>query len=413
MKKHLTIISFLILSISAKAQNFYSVGYYDVTNGTIAALYKNNKRLYTAHITGMPSKAFKVVCNSEGDVFWLVNHYNYPSNTLHHTEILKNNQVYASTENQSKIHISDMYCLNDTIFYTGYLLNETGIAIATVWKGDDFATHWVLGDGIHASVIKDADVDKETCIPYYCGYITDSLQNATIWKGPQLLYKQEPVGYRNSSCANEISVDNGSVYTNGYYTFSYDGESCREPVIWKNDSVVFSATELDFLGYLYAHQGDYYFTYSYPHGMYYAVFKNHSELMELISQTGVYCICGDSDDIYMTGNSSGLGCIWKNFEVYLQPNNSSRLYDLVVSYANTGMNEIKENGFTVYPNPATGVLFVEASLPEQTFRITNLMGQTLLQGHITAETQQIDISNLPTGMYFISVGEQTVKFVVR
>jgi hypothetical protein len=41
------------------------------------------------------------------------------------------------------------------------------------------------------------------------------------------------------------------------------------------------------------------------------------------------------------------------------------------------------------------------------------MGQTLLQGHISAETQQIDISTLPAGMYFISVGEQTVKFVVK
>ena len=71
--------------------------------------------------------------------------------------------------------------------------------------------------------------------------------------------------------------------------------------------------------------------------------------------------------------------------------------------------------FAVYPNPTIGVLFVEtrliASLPDPTYHITNLMGQTLLQGHITAEKQQIDIANLPSGMYFISVGEQILKFV--
>ena len=39
------------------------------------------------------------------------------------------------------------------------------------------------------------------------------------------------------------------------------------------------------------------------------------------------------------------------------------------------------------------------------------MGQTLLQGTLATETQQIDISSLPAGMYFISVGEQTRKFV--
>ena len=82
-----------------------------------------------------------------------------------------------------------------------------------------------------------------------------------------------------------------------------------------------------------------------------------------------------------------------------------------------GVDEHKESvSFSVYPNPADGVLVVEtqciASLPEQTsYRITNLVGQTLLQDNITAETQQINIENLPTGMYFISVGETTQKFV--
>ena len=86
-----------------------------------------------------------------------------------------------------------------------------------------------------------------------------------------------------------------------------------------------------------------------------------------------------------------------------------------------GMEEIGPSTgsgtFTVYPNPANGVLFVRTlratSLPDQTYRITNLMGQTLLQGHITGEIQQIDIANLPMGMYFISLGGQTVKFVVK
>ena len=72
---------------------------------------------------------------------------------------------------------------------------------------------------------------------------------------------------------------------------------------------------------------------------------------------------------------------------------------------------------TVYPNPTNGILFVETrratSLPEQTYRITNLMGQTVLSGNITAETQRIDVSSLPQGMYFITVGEGTRKFVVN
>ncbi len=72
---------------------------------------------------------------------------------------------------------------------------------------------------------------------------------------------------------------------------------------------------------------------------------------------------------------------------------------------------------TVYPNPTHSVLVVEtchgASLQTPTYRITNLMGQTLMRGIITAETQQIDVSNLPQGMYFISVGDVTRKFIVN
>ena len=73
--------------------------------------------------------------------------------------------------------------------------------------------------------------------------------------------------------------------------------------------------------------------------------------------------------------------------------------------------------FTVYPNPTNGVLFVEtrliASLPDQTYRITNLVGQTVLSGNINAENQQINVSSLPQGMYFITFAGETQKFVVR
>ena len=79
--------------------------------------------------------------------------------------------------------------------------------------------------------------------------------------------------------------------------------------------------------------------------------------------------------------------------------------------------ETIKTDFTVYPNPAKNVLFVETrratSLPDPTYRITNLMGQTQLQGCITAENQQINIENLPAGMYFISMDNQTTKFIVR
>ncbi|MBR3491958.1 MAG: choice-of-anchor J domain-containing protein [Bacteroidales bacterium] len=93
--------------------------------------------------------------------------------------------------------------------------------------------------------------------------------------------------------------------------------------------------------------------------------------------------------------------------------------DGIHNFVVVGTDGLEENevGFSIYPNPSNGILFVQTlratSLPAQTYRITNLMGQTLMMGQITAETQQIDVANLPNGMYFIDIDGFVQKFVVE
>ena len=49
----------------------------------------------------------------------------------------------------------------------------------------------------------------------------------------------------------------------------------------------------------------------------------------------------------------------------------------------------------------------------ETYRIVNPIGQTVMEDQITAEKQQIDMRNLSKGVYFITVGGATRKFVVE
>ena len=111
----------------------------------------------------------------------------------------------------------------------------------------------------------------------------------------------------------------------------------------------------------------------------------------------------------------GLRCYWNYGNLLFTLNRDN--CDAIYTELHNGLDDPEEMLFALYPNPTHGVLFVETvctpSLPSQTYRITNMMGQTLMTGQISAETQQIDVSNLPQGMYFISVGEVTQKFVVR
>lgn len=93
--------------------------------------------------------------------------------------------------------------------------------------------------------------------------------------------------------------------------------------------------------------------------------------------------------------------------------------DGIHNFVVVGTDGLEENevGFSIYPNPSNGILFVQTlratSLPAQTYRITNLMGQTLMMGQITAETQQINVANLPNGLYFIDIDGFVRKFVVE
>ena len=114
----------------------------------------------------------------------------------------------------------------------------------------------------------------------------------------------------------------------------------------------------------------------------------------------------------------GMRCYWSEGELVFKygDEDCDAVYD--------ELHGIDENGpstgsgaLTVYPNPTNGVLFVQTlhatSLPAETYRITNLMGQTLLAGQITNENQQINVSALPQGMYFITIAGETRKFVVN
>ena len=115
----------------------------------------------------------------------------------------------------------------------------------------------------------------------------------------------------------------------------------------------------------------------------------------------------------------GLRCYWLDGNLILKTSNDD--CDAIYSELHNGLDEpTGEAAFVVYPNPANGVLFIEthgrASL-QTAYRITNLMGQILLSGHVETfhETslQSIDVSKLAAGMYFVSVGGQTAKFVVK
>ena len=69
--------------------------------------------------------------------------------------------------------------------------------------------------------------------------------------------------------------------------------------------------------------------------------------------------------------------------------------------------------FTLFPNPANGVVFVRAhDMANREYRISNVFGQILKTGCLTDEIQQIDVQDLPNGIYFVTIGNSTQKLLI-
>jgi PKD repeat protein len=64
---------------------------------------------------------------------------------------------------------------------------------------------------------------------------------------------------------------------------------------------------------------------------------------------------------------------------------------------------LPENGLLVYPNPASNELFVTAGVTINNVTVTNQIGQKVYSGTTNGKDISIDISSLPSGLYFVKV----------
>jgi len=76
-------------------------------------------------------------------------------------------------------------------------------------------------------------------------------------------------------------------------------------------------------------------------------------------------------------------------------------YDSVM----VGINEQQETRLSLYPNPATDKITIEASSEptKSQLTISSISGQALITHQITEPKTQLDISDLPRGVYFVRV----------
>jgi hypothetical protein len=72
-----------------------------------------------------------------------------------------------------------------------------------------------------------------------------------------------------------------------------------------------------------------------------------------------------------------------------------------------GENNKQEYIFNLYPNPNSGVIYIETNLSsDNAFRIYNILGEEITMSEKLLHYQKIDISEFPNGIYFGQVSEK-------
>jgi len=78
----------------------------------------------------------------------------------------------------------------------------------------------------------------------------------------------------------------------------------------------------------------------------------------------------------------------------------------------TAVKNAKQTAFTIYPNPAKNILYVNTKAGKE-IRIYNVAGSMVLSKIATSNTDKIDISRLPAGVYLIKVDTRTQKIMIK
>lgn len=86
-----------------------------------------------------------------------------------------------------------------------------------------------------------------------------------------------------------------------------------------------------------------------------------------------------------------------NGELYMAGNNS--IYKIVGQ--TMGVNDVNRTNISVYPNPVTNILNIESNKKIDEVAIYNIDGKLI--SSYTMDNQKIDVSNLPKGVYMVTV----------
>ena len=84
--------------------------------------------------------------------------------------------------------------------------------------------------------------------------------------------------------------------------------------------------------------------------------------------------------------------------------------EVVFTSVGTGLDETSAAGTVVYPNPVVDILRIATDTPIRTIRVFDIYGKEVARA---ADTDRIDLSHLPSGVYTVRADGKTARVVKK
>ena len=104
----------------------------------------------------------------------------------------------------------------------------------------------------------------------------------------------------------------------------------------------------------------------------------------------------------VTGNMDIMASVevWKFFSKYY-------LHEFTVSMELTNVDDAV---YSIYPNPSNAKILIKGDFSRPLdYKLFSILGECIASGRLDSNNQQIDLSDLPTNIYFLKVGASTWK----
>jgi len=241
--------------------------------------------------------------------------------------------------------------------------------------------------------LESARVTSKVISAYSTTYTTAGKREVTTAtpSGSTIVYSDGAGAYSKDTSRllylDQLPEEWGQYYYFHYYPEENIATPCKAPV-YRN-----SLTNINFDTRYYEYSVDFE-GYGRPHHEHTRYALGYGQIDHAIYHNPVFADVGESGSL-ISANKSGVQC---------------------GPYVHVGVTDLhtgKADEVTLYPNPTTDLLNISVPSGVHTVTVSDIQGRSLLQLDYNAANVQVDVRDLPAGIYFLKVNSGAVRKFVK